>query len=160
MHNWQNIEVGQVFETGTITLSKRDILEFAAEFDPQPYHLETEAAEASIFGGLCASGWQVCALMTRLVSDSFKAHGIAIQGIQTIPNLQWKIPVFAEDSLWANVAIAKCNKESGLLGCDIEVKNQHQKVALTLSMTLRIAPELAPELAPQSADQSTGSNSL
>jgi len=141
MDNWQNLQVGQVFETDTITLSKRDILEFAAEFDPQPYHLETEAAEASIFGGLCASGWQVCALMTRLVSDTFKNHGIAIQGIQTIPNLQWKIPVFAEDSLCANVVIADCKKDQGLLVCDIAVKNQHQKVALVLSMTLRVGAQ-------------------
>jgi acyl dehydratase len=141
MDNWQNLEVGQAFETDTITLSKRDILEFAAEFDPQPYHLEAEAAEASIFGGLCASGWQVCALMTRLVSDTFKNHGIAIQGIQTIPSLQWKIPVFAEDSLCANVVIADCKKDLGLLVCDIAVKNQHQKVALVLSMTLRVGAQ-------------------
>ncbi|MDC1210317.1 MaoC/PaaZ C-terminal domain-containing protein [Porticoccaceae bacterium] len=152
MDEWQNLEVGQEFETGTLTLSKRDILEFAAEFDPQPYHLEAEAAEASIFGGLCASGWQVCALMTRLVSDTFKDQGIAIQGIQTIPNMQWKIPVFAEDILCATVAIADCNRDSQLLVCDIRVRNQHQKIALTLSMTLRIA---ASQSAPQSAVRST-----
>lgn len=149
MDEWQNLEVGQEFETGTLTLSKRDILEFAAEFDPQPYHLEAEAAEASIFGGLCASGWQVCALMTRLVSDTFKDQGIAIQGIQTIPNMQWKIPVFAEDILCATVAIADCNRDAQLLVCDIRVRNQHQKIALTLIMTLRIA---APQSAARSRD--------
>ena len=83
MDNWQDLEVGQAFETDTITLSKRDILEFAAEFDP----------------------------------------------------------VFAEDSLCANVVIADCKKDLGLLVCDIAVKNQHQKVALVLSMTLRVGAQ-------------------
>lgn len=156
MDRLQNLEVGQEFETDTITLSKGDIFEFAAEFDPQPYHLETEAAEASIFGGLCASGWQVAALMSRLVSDTFKNHGVAIQGIQTIPSLQWKIPVFAEDSLCATVAIADCKKDAGLLVCDIRVKNQHQKVALVLSMTLRLGTQSTA----QSTAESNGSTGL
>lgn len=160
MDNWQDLKVGQEFKTDTITLSKRDILEFAAEFDPQPYHLETEAAEASIFGGLCASGWQVCALMTRLVSDRFKTHGITIQGIQTIPNLQWKIPVFAEDSLCANVVIADCKKDLGLLVCDIGVKNQHQKVALVLTMTLRLGSQSTSQSTSQQTAESIGSQHL
>ncbi|UVW36082.1 MaoC/PaaZ C-terminal domain-containing protein [SAR92 clade bacterium H455] len=145
MHKRQILEVGQEFETDTITLSKGDILEFAAEFDPQPYHLETAAAEASIFGGLCASGWQVAALMSRLVSDTFRKHSVAILGIQTIPSLQWKIPVFAGDSLCATVVIADCKKDAGLLVCDIRVKNQHRKVALVLSMTLRIGSQSTAE---------------
>jgi acyl dehydratase len=160
MDKWQNLEVGQEFETGTLTLSKGDILEFAAEFDPQPYHLETEAAEASIFGGLCASGWQVCALMSRLVSDTFRDQGIAIQGIQTIPNMQWKIPVFAEDSLCATVVVADCKKDVGLLVCDIRVKNQHQKIALTLSMTLRIGTQSTFQSTSQSTAESDGSAGL
>ena len=56
---WQDLEVGETFSTSdSLTLEREDILEFAAEFDPQPYHLDREAAEASIFGGLCASGWR------------------------------------------------------------------------------------------------------
>ena len=68
---WQDLRPGERFKTRSITISKQDILEFAADFDPQPYHLNPEAAEGSIFGGLCASGWHVTAVMMRLLTDTF-----------------------------------------------------------------------------------------
>ena len=90
---WQDLNTGEQITTGQLTLSKEDILEFAADFDPQPYHLDTEAADASIFGGLCASGWQVAAMMMRLLTDSFREQDIAIMGVSAVPDMRWKIPV-------------------------------------------------------------------
>lgn len=57
------------FLTGSMKMEATDIRSFAKKFDPQPYHLDREAGEASLFGGLCASGWHVTAVMMKLVSD-------------------------------------------------------------------------------------------
>jgi acyl dehydratase len=59
---WEDIKTGRVLETGSVTLNAADIRVFAEKFDPQPYHLDREAADASLFGGLCASGWHVSTL--------------------------------------------------------------------------------------------------
>ena len=86
---WQDLEVGETFSTSdSLTLEREDILEFAAEFDPQPYHLDREAAEASIFGGLCASGWQVSAMMMRLLTDTFHQQEIALLGVASVQQMR------------------------------------------------------------------------
>ena len=102
---WQDIQPGEQFETGQLEISKQDILEFAAEFDPQPYHLDSDAAADSIFGGLCASGWQVAALMMRLLTDSLHRQALPIAGIAAVPTMRWKMPVFADDTLSARVTV-------------------------------------------------------
>ena len=67
-----------------------EIIEFASEFDPQPYHLDPVAAEASIFGELCASGWQISALTQRMITDCFRDRKILILGLCGVKQLQWR----------------------------------------------------------------------
>ena len=69
---WDDIGAGERFVTGQLGITEEEILTFAREFDPQPYHLDRAAADASIFGGLCASGWQATALMMRLLTDALR----------------------------------------------------------------------------------------
>lgn len=144
MRYWHDLTSGQLFKTGSIRLNRQDILKFAEKFDPQPYHLDNNAAEESIFGGLCASGWQVCALAMRLLADVFKDNEIALMGIQEVSSLRWKIPVFAEDSLTSTIEITKCQPESGRAGmgcvtCNIEVHNQKEQTVVVLCSTLLVA---------------------
>ena len=54
---WEDLKPGTVHALGSVTTSAEAMIAFAQEFDPQPFHLDEEAGEASIFGGLCASGW-------------------------------------------------------------------------------------------------------
>ncbi len=54
---WEDFAAGQTRDMGTITPTREEIIAFASQFDPQPFHLDDEAAKASVFGGLCASGW-------------------------------------------------------------------------------------------------------
>lgn len=142
---WQDLEVGQTFSTSdSLTLRREDILEFAAEFDPQPYHLDHEAAEASIFGGLCASGWQVSAMMMRLLTDTFHQQEIALLGVASVQQMRWKIPVFAGDSLTAEIAVIDSSDSSGQPGVgtidvDILVRNQKDQPVITLQNRLLIA---------------------
>lgn len=68
---FEDLAVGQKFHsTGTITVTAERIKAFAAEFDPQPFHLDEEAAKASFFGGLAASGWHTTAMTMRLLVES------------------------------------------------------------------------------------------
>ena len=144
---WQDLQVGDSFATTqSLTLTRDDILEFAAEFDPQPYHLDKEAAEASIFGGLCASGWQVSALMMRLLTDTFHAKDIAILGVASVQEVRWKLPVFADDSLSAQVSITDRAAESGqpnvgTVDVTVQVSNQNDKPVITVQNRLLIAHE-------------------
>ncbi len=144
IRRWQDVQVGEIFNTEQITLSRRDILEFAADFDPQPYHLDPEAAEASIFGGLCASGWQVCAVMIRLISDTLSAENIAFLGSDEVQQLRWRKPVFVEDSLSASIkTLAQHAPEDGadhgLIDCNILVSNQHGELVMELLTSLMVA---------------------
>ena len=144
MRYWHDLVPGQKFATNSITLSKQEIIDFALEFDPQPYHLNSDAAENSIFGGLCASGWQTCALMMQLLTEAFKLNDITLMGVRDAPSLHWKRPVFVNDQLAASVVIASCQSDSGRLGlgcinCDINLHNQKQQAVLVLNVTLLVA---------------------
>lgn len=145
---WPDIRPGETFATRCITIGKQDILEFAAEFDPQPYHLDSAAADESIFGGLCASGWHVTALMMRLLTDTFTGQHIALLGSNGVSRLRWRRPVFADDTLSARITVRDCSPAAspalfGYIDCDVEVDNQagDQVIALTTSLMIGSAPQ-------------------
>lgn len=140
---WQDINLGDSFSTNAITISRRDILDFAADFDPQPYHLDPDAADSSIFGGLCASGWHVTAVMMRLLTDTFAQNNINLLGSDGVNNLRWKKPVFAEDSLSSTITVSK--KDIGesayplsYIECEVDVSNQNGESVIQLSTSLMI----------------------
>ena len=69
---WEDFAVGNVREFGATQVTREAVLAFAAEFDPQPFHLDDSAAEASLFGGLSASGWHTCAMAKRMMCDAYQ----------------------------------------------------------------------------------------
>jgi len=95
---WEDMAVGQVRDLGTISPSREEIIAFASQFDPQPFHLDDAAGEASVFGGLCASGWHTCSLAMRLMVTNF-LHETASLGSPGLENIQWKKPVYPNDTL-------------------------------------------------------------
>ncbi len=140
---WEDIRPGSEFETPTITLDKAEIVEFAEQFDPQPFHLQEEAGEASIFGGFCASGWQVCAMMMRLLTETFERRGIAALDSPGVPSLRWLKPVHAGDTLSARILVEACepaaDPATGLIRCRIELSNQHRRPVLRSQHDLLLA---------------------
>ena len=68
---WEDYEVGQKYPLGSASFTEQEIVEFARQFDPQPFHIDEAAAKASMFGGLIASGWHVAAKMMRLFVDNY-----------------------------------------------------------------------------------------
>jgi acyl dehydratase len=95
---WEDFAVGQVRDLGSISVTREDIIGFAKQFDPQPFHLNDAAGEASVFGGLCASGWHTCSLAMRLMVTNF-LHETASLGSPGLENIQWKKPVYPNDTL-------------------------------------------------------------
>lgn len=94
----EDFAVGQTFGSGRLRVEKAQITAFAAEFDPQPFHLDEDAARRSMFEGLVASGWHTAALTMRLLVESeFKpAGGIVGAGID---EFRWPRPVRPGDEL-------------------------------------------------------------
>jgi acyl dehydratase len=125
----EDYAVGQVFRTGRMRIDKDQILAFATQFDPQPYHLYEEAARKSVFGGLAASGWHTAALTMRLLVDSeFRpAHGILGVGFD---ELSWPRPVRPGDELYAESEVlevrpSKSRPDRGLIRVRTTTLNQH-----------------------------------
>jgi acyl dehydratase len=97
-HTFEDFEPGQVYELGSKVVSEDEIVAFARQFDPQPFHLDTEAAKDSVFGGLIASGWHTGAMWMRLYVDSLLG-GASGQGSSGIEELRWLAPVRPGDTL-------------------------------------------------------------
>ena len=95
---WEDFPVGQVTEFGGITLSEDDIVRFAREFDPQPFHIDAEAAKHSMFGGLIASGWHTCSLAMRMMCDAYLLEAASL-GSPGVDNIRWLKPVRPGDTL-------------------------------------------------------------
>src|SRR6187549_3974683 len=99
MVEWfDDLKVGMRFKTDTAVVSKEDIIRFAQEYDPQPFHLDEEAAKKTILGGLAASGWQTAAIAMRLAIDCrpFGPHPLFGAGVD---HLRWLKPVRPGDTL-------------------------------------------------------------
>src|SRR5208283_2321794 len=100
----EDFAVGQTFGSGRMRVDKERIQSFAREFDPQPFHLDDEAARGTIFGGLAASGWHTAAITMRLLVDcEFKpAGGIVAVSVEEI---RWPRPVRPGDELRLEVEL-------------------------------------------------------
>ena len=95
---WEDFSVGEVRDLGHITPTREDIIAFASQFDPQPFHLDDEVGKASMFGGLCASGWHTCSMAMRLMVTNF-LHETASLGSPGLENIKWTKPVYPNDTL-------------------------------------------------------------
>ena len=92
-----DLYVGQRFTSGSFHMTEAKIKSFAAEFDPQPFHLDQAAAKASVFGGLAASGWHTAAVAMRLLVDGGLPFGNGIIGLGG--DLAWPKPTRPGDTL-------------------------------------------------------------
>ena len=95
---FEDLEEGQSRDLGSFTLSREEIVEFAEQFDPQPIHVDPDAAEASVFGGLIASGWHTASACMRLIVEGILADA-ASMGAIGVDELRWKAPVRPGDTI-------------------------------------------------------------
>lgn len=135
MRYWDDIKEGEVVELGSRTLDKERMVAFAREFDPQPFHTDEKAAEASIWGGLIASGWLTGSVLMRLFYDGF-LKDTASMGSPGIDELRWLKPVRPGDTLSARLivletAASRSKPDRGIVRSLMEVLNQHGEVVMT-----------------------------
>ncbi|MBV8575350.1 MAG: MaoC family dehydratase [Acetobacteraceae bacterium] len=127
----EDFAVGQTFGSGRSRVETERIKKFAAEFDPQPFHLDEEAARNSIFQGLAASGWHTAALTMRLLVESElkPAGGIVGAGFD---EFRWPRPVRPEDELHLEIEVlevrpSKSRPEQGLIKVRTTTLNQNNE---------------------------------
>lgn len=130
-HYLEDLHAGQRFGSGTTRIDDARIKSFAAEFDPQAFHLDDAAARGTIFGGLAASGWHTAAATMRLLVDGeFRpAGGIVGAGFD---ELRWPNPVRAGDTLRVECEVlevrpSKSRPEQGIVKLRTTTLNQHDQ---------------------------------
>ena len=144
---WEDFEVGQRFVGPGISLSEAQILDFALMYDPQPFHIDREAAAESPFGGLIASGFQTLALGFRSFYQTGAINHASI-GSPGFDELRWLKPVRPGDTLHTETEVkskraSKSKPDRGTLHLTWEVKNQRGETVLNLIaiQLLRRRPE-------------------
>ena len=103
----EDLHVGQRFTTNTLIVSENEILEFARQFDPQPFHLDHHAARQTLFKGLAGSGWHTAALTMRLMVDSGPHFAGGILGVGG--EITWSTPMRPGDTLQVHSEIVEVN---------------------------------------------------
>jgi acyl dehydratase len=139
---FEDLAVGQTFASGRLTVTADEITAFAAQYDPQPFHLDAAAASETLFGGLAASGWHTAALTMRLlVPGEFRpAGGIVGFGGE----LAWLKPVRPGDELHVEAEIletrtSRSRPGQGLVKVRVSTFNQHGEPVQTFTPTLLVA---------------------
>ena len=95
---FEDFEPGQDIDLGTRTVTEDEIVAFARQYDPQPFHVDRDAAADSIYGGVIASGWHTCGMMMRLVVDGLLGKSSSM-GSPGLDGVRWLAPVRAGDTL-------------------------------------------------------------
>lgn len=121
--------VGHSLPLGSKIVTAEDVITFASEFDPQPFHLNEEAGKASILGGLAASGWHTCAMLMRMMADTYIRHSDS-QGAPGIEYVKWLKPVVAGDTISAITTVlekrvSRTQPELGIICLNHKITNQH-----------------------------------
>ena len=125
----EDFAVGQTFGSGRLRIEKQRIETFAAEFDPQPFHLDEQAARNTLFGGLAASGWHTAALSMRLLVESELKPAGGIIGAGS-DELRWPRPVRPDDELRVESEVlevrpSQSRPNEGLLKLRMRTLNQN-----------------------------------
>ena len=100
----EDLQVGEKFQTASATLTEAEILEFSRQFDPQPMHLDPEAAAKGPFHGLIASGWHTGAVVMRLVVDSNPLGDLPLLGLG-VDGIEWAQPVRPGDTIQVEMEV-------------------------------------------------------
>ena len=134
--HWEDFPVGQVAEFGRVEVRREAVIDFASQFDPQPFHLDDEAAAASLFGRLSASGWHTACLLMRMLCDHhlLRTEGLGSPGVEA---LRWLQPVYPGDALSARQEVLEARPmrsrpHVGLLKSRFTVLNQRREAVMTM----------------------------
>lgn len=134
---FEDLPVGFSTSHGPVVVTEEAITAFAAEFDPQPMHLDRAAGEASLLGGLAASGWHTCALFMRLLCDGLLLDSTSM-GSPGVDELKWLRPVRPGDALTLNATVvdaraSRSRPEVGLVRFEFALTNQRDEAVMSMA---------------------------
>jgi acyl dehydratase len=141
--HWEDFTAGNVACYGPRTITREEILAFAAEFDPQPMHADEEAARATMLGGLVASGWHTRALLMRIIADGFVLAS-ASMGSPGVEEVRWLKPVRPGASLTVHSTVLEVRPSAkrpgmGFIRFRHEMLDQAEDCVITLVSSMMIA---------------------
>lgn len=133
---FEDFHAGQELDLGSYTFSESEIIAFARQFDPQPFHVDHEAAKASHFGGLVASGWHTCSALMRQMVDQLLIKSVS-HGSPGIDEIRWLKPVRPGDTVRMRMHVldtipSKSRPDRGVLKSEYQGINQHGEIVLTM----------------------------
>ena len=148
-HTFDTLAPGDVLDLGSCQVTEAEIIAFASDFDPQPFHIDPAAAERSIFGGIIASGWHTCALTMRLLVDAFLSQATSM-GSPGVEQIRWLRPVRPGDTLTARIRVlekrpSQSKPDRGSIKSLTEVTNQADELVMTMESIVlmgRTAPAI------------------
>jgi acyl dehydratase len=136
MRYWEDFHVGEVEEIGARRVDRDEVVDFARQYDPQPFHVDEAAAKASMYGGLIASGWHTCAMVMRMMCDAYLLQSASV-GSPGIDNLKWLKPVRPGDTIRARRTTlesraSKSRPDIGIVRNLWEVFNQEGEMVMSM----------------------------
>jgi acyl dehydratase len=139
---WEDFTNGRVFEHGPRRMPRDEMIAFAAEFDPQPMHLDEVAARDTMLGGLAASGWYVCCILMRMCVDAFVGQS-ASMGAPGVDEVKWLRPVRPDDELTLRATVlesraSKSRPEMGLVRFQFALFDPEGRSVVVLITSLMI----------------------
>ena len=151
MMYFEDIVVGASQSFGRYEVTREEVLEFARKYDPQPFHLDDEAAAQTHFGRISASGWHTCAMTMSMLVENLKANKQAGLGSPGVDELRWQKPVYPGDTLRCESTViekrrSKSRREMGIFKSRLTVFNQHDEpvMQMTSNGLIRVRDEDAP----------------
>jgi acyl dehydratase len=140
---WEDFQLGEVTILGPRLVTREEIIAFAAEFDPQPMHLDEVAASATLLGGLGASGWHSCCLLMRVIADGFVNHAHSM-GAPGVDEVRWLKPLRPNTQVRVRATVLetrapKSRRDFGFVKCLFEMLDEQDTVLTTLTSPLMIA---------------------
>lgn len=137
MIHFEDIEVGHRQSFGRYEVSREEVVAFATNFDPQPFHLSDEAAAQTYFGRLSASGWHTCAMTMRMLVENMSVVEQAGLGSPGVDNLRWVKPVYPGDVLRCETEVvekrrSRSRPDMGLFKTRCRVFNQDDELVLEM----------------------------
>jgi acyl dehydratase len=133
---FEDVQVGEVMRFGRYEVTREEIIAYARQFDPQPFHLDEASARESMYGGLIASGWHTGAMFIRMVAQHMTPiHATA--GAMGFDDLKWVRPVRPGDVLSVESVIrekieSRSRPERGLVKIESRVRDQRDEVVMSL----------------------------
>ena len=138
MAKWyfEDFEVGKTYSVGSCSVSEEEAIAFATQFDPQPFHVDRDAASKSIFGGIIASGWHTCSMIMRVMVDGFLKESSSM-GSPGVDEIRWIKPVRPGDTLSVSTTVldvkpSGSRPDRGVVWTEWRATNQHGELVATV----------------------------